>query len=439
MRLFRFLGSVCFLLSLSVVAEAQTPFRIMENGSLQTLQYKLNMIGSTVSCSNNNAQKRIDCTWSTPSTNVTAPIGGDGTGGNPLTCTTCLTGTATTTGDTFYSTAGGNGLSRLAAGATGTVLSSPGTSSAPSWTATLSGLTLSSITSPVNTAFYSRSQADTHGTTITPFFSDTNSTVATVGAQKVSRSLHLCGNGWKTTATAGSQPVCSGLYTLPIQSTTNPLASLQWYTNVNGGGNTARINFVYDSVNSNTRIYGDPIATASYIQLNPGDMRLFGGSGSSVEIRWESNNFFPTASSNMGTTSFPWFGMAGRQFHSVNTAKPTCAVSTGAGTGATCTVESHSSQDGGAITVATGTSPTINATVVTLTGLTEDDTLKCVISPGDLATAQKQGTDSGRVYSTNGTNTGLMFTIIDGGVTNPLDASSTYKWNYVCMGSTSVP
>lgn len=70
---------------------------------------------------------------------TTSPLGGGGAvslgGALTLTCSTCLTASPTTTGDMFYSTSGGQALSRLAAVALGYVLASGGVATGPQWLA----------------------------------------------------------------------------------------------------------------------------------------------------------------------------------------------------------------------------------------------------------------------------------------------------------------
>lgn len=61
-----------------------------------------------------------------------------------------------------------------------------------------------------------------------------NTTLATVGAQQYSPALHFTGQGWKTTATAGSQPVDFREFAVPVQGTTNPTAYLAWQASING-------------------------------------------------------------------------------------------------------------------------------------------------------------------------------------------------------------
>jgi len=70
---------------------------------------------------------------------TTTPLGGGGAlslGGTlTLTCSTCLTGSPSATGDLMYSTSGTQAMSRLAAVALGSVLASGGVGTAPQWLA----------------------------------------------------------------------------------------------------------------------------------------------------------------------------------------------------------------------------------------------------------------------------------------------------------------
>lgn len=62
----------------------------------------------------------------------------------------------------------------------------------------------------------------------------TNSDIAIVGVQKNSPSLYMSGHGWKTTATAGSQPINSRIQLEPVQGTTTPTANLTFGFATNG-------------------------------------------------------------------------------------------------------------------------------------------------------------------------------------------------------------
>jgi hypothetical protein len=68
-----------------------------------------------------------------------------------------------------------------------------------------------------------------------------NGTPATAGNQRYSPRLHMTGQGWKTNATAGSQPVDAIQELRPVQGTANPSSTLAWAFAVNGGGYTDRM------------------------------------------------------------------------------------------------------------------------------------------------------------------------------------------------------
>lgn len=80
------------------------------------------------------------------------------------------------------------------------------------------------------------------GTTYSNVFMLNNPTGATSGNQQISPPLVLRGRGWKTDATAGSQTVDFIQYVIPTQGAANPAGSLNWYSSINGGGNTSLMN-----------------------------------------------------------------------------------------------------------------------------------------------------------------------------------------------------
>lgn len=61
-----------------------------------------------------------------------------------------------------------------------------------------------------------------------------NTTAAGSGAQQWSPALRFIGQGWKTAATAGSQPVEFRFETVPVQGNTNPLAEFRLTPYING-------------------------------------------------------------------------------------------------------------------------------------------------------------------------------------------------------------
>lgn len=72
------------------------------------------------------------------------------------------------------------------------------------------------------------------GTTVADGVSLVNSTAAAAGAQQISSSTHWGGQGWKTAATAASQPVDFIGYVLPVQGSGNPTAKFTLAASVNG-------------------------------------------------------------------------------------------------------------------------------------------------------------------------------------------------------------
>lgn len=64
----------------------------------------------------------------------------------------------------------------------------------------------------------------------------TDQTAATAANQQYSPAIHLIGQGWKTTATAASQPTDWLIVNEPVQGTTNPTTTLVLRAQVNGGG-----------------------------------------------------------------------------------------------------------------------------------------------------------------------------------------------------------
>lgn len=77
-----------------------------------------------------------------------------------------------------------------------------------------------------------------------------NTTAAAAGAQQISPSLVLEGQGWKTTATAASQSVKWKLDVLPIQGTTNPTSALRFTSSINGAAYTSAMTLDATSGNS---------------------------------------------------------------------------------------------------------------------------------------------------------------------------------------------
>ena len=82
-----------------------------------------------------------------------------------------------------------------------------------------------------------------------------NTTAAAPGLQQISPILTLEGRGWKTNATAASQPVKTSTYVLPVQGSINPTLEHVIAGSINGAayGNMAR--FVYDGTAGSTNFF----------------------------------------------------------------------------------------------------------------------------------------------------------------------------------------
>jgi hypothetical protein len=168
----------------------------------------------------------------------TLPVANGGTGATTLTANNVLLGNGTSAPQT------------VAPGTTGNVLTSNGTtwtSAAPATTNPAgsgselqfrsSGTAFGALTnSSVSDGAITLGAAEALGTTSTARLTLANTTAAEVGAQQVSPSIVLEGQGWKTTATAASQTVRFRQNVLPVQGTTNPSATWQLQSEINNTG-----------------------------------------------------------------------------------------------------------------------------------------------------------------------------------------------------------
>jgi hypothetical protein len=147
----------------------------------------------------------------------------------------------------------GNGTSaplEVAPGTTGNVLTSNGTTWTSATPATTnpagsgselqfrsSGTAFGAVTnSSVSSGAITLGAAEALGTTSTARLTLANTTAAAAGAQQVSPSIVLEGQGWKTTATASSQTVRFRENVLPVQGTTNPSATWRLQSEINNSG-----------------------------------------------------------------------------------------------------------------------------------------------------------------------------------------------------------
>lgn len=118
-----------------------------------------------------------------------------------------------------------------------------------------------------------------------------NSTAATAANQRYSSRLVLDGQGWKTTATAGSQDVRFAFETQPVQGTTNPTGNLVVSSNINAGGYTPRLTLTDAGV-----LYLGT-TTAANISSSSGQLSLTSlGSNQNVLLTGSGTGFIASAS-----------------------------------------------------------------------------------------------------------------------------------------------
>lgn len=107
-----------------------------------------------------------------------------------------------------------------------------------------------------------------------------NTTAAAAGAQQYSPALRFTGQGWKTNATAASQPIDFRMYVQPVQGAANVLGNLLIDFSVNGGAFSNSLTLAAGSTGTLT-IVGD---------LNARSGRTFGQGGALVnnadDFRW---------------------------------------------------------------------------------------------------------------------------------------------------------
>lgn len=111
-----------------------------------------------------------------------------------------------------------------------------------------------------------------------------NTTAAAAGAQQVSPSITLEGQGWKTTATAASQAVRFQNYVLPVQGTTAPTGTWSLAASINGGAyaNLVEVNsstgmLLRNTGNSTVALNWAGSDRSGSLNFNGGLIQLIGG------------------------------------------------------------------------------------------------------------------------------------------------------------------
>jgi len=171
------------------------------------------------------------------------------------------------------------------------------------------------------------------GVTSAPVLSLVNNTPAAAGAQQYSPGLSQIGQGWKTNATAGSQPVEVRWEIRPVQGAAAPTFTYHLMGRVNNGAwdNLLRI----DSV-GNATYYGSLIGTSNVF------------TGASAYFSWNGRSlaFSPVDGAVSFTTSDPLVSGIRLQF----AAAPTIA----SGFGTTPSITADSTDTAGQVNVGTG-------------------------------------------------------------------------------------
>jgi hypothetical protein len=201
-----------------------------------------------------------------------------------------------TTNGVVTATSGNGTLATVAPGTNGNVLTSNGTT----WTSTApattnpagsgselqfrsSGTAFGAVTnSSVSSGAITLGAAEALGTTSTARLTVANTTAAAAGAQQVSPSIVLEGQGWKTTATAASQTVRFRQNVLPVEGAANPSATWQLQSEINNSGSWTNNTTIDSSGNitaTSLRFLGG--STATQIRRNSDNIE-FMGSGNQV-------------------------------------------------------------------------------------------------------------------------------------------------------------
>lgn len=312
---------------------------------------------------------------------------------------------------------------------------------------TLTTPTMSAATSAANTAIITRSVADTPGAALsaTKLIGSTSTTAATVSVNQWSLPIELCSAGWKTTATAASQQTCTGEYNMPLTGTTTPAASRVFYGSLNGGAGAAMFQMIKPISGTVTYLLGGAQTTVPATNAgaggigmdSTGGLTLIPGAGGNANISFANNAFDPSVAYTilLGHGGQPFSSIGVRNIESWST-KPTCSIGTGAGTGATCSVATSSTDMGGQVTVNTGTTPAASgATIVTVTAAAGSYTAAawCTIDDGDSVTTAARVAGQYAPNHGSGATTTILAVKNNG---SGLTASTTGALviNYVCVG-----
>jgi hypothetical protein len=237
------------------------------------------------------------------------------------------------------------------------------------------------------------------GTTPTAALSLTNSTAAAAGAQQVSPSLVLEGQGWKTTATAASQTVRFRQNVLPIQGAANPTGGWRLQSEINNSGtwadrltvrtdgidiaNDYRIGLLADAIGISFRNYSS--TSAIYFSIASTSVLNLGSSQMSTVF-----NGFTVTQTNAANDVLQLGA-------NTSTASATAVAQTLKGPNATGTTST-----GGSLTIAGGTGTSAGGAVIISTAATTTQTERARFSSAGV-TIGASGTAIASVISATAT------------------------------------
>jgi parallel beta-helix repeat protein len=185
-------------------------------------------------------------------------------------------------------TTGGTGQSLVTFPAAGGIMLSPDDGSTTPFKVNSGGV------------FYNK---DALGTTSTDGFTLLNNTAAAAGAQQISPRLRFTGQGWKTAATASSQTVDFVVEALPVQGTANPSVTLNFSSQVNGGGYTQRASLTSAGLFTATSLAGDGSAITNLNASNLATGSVANARLSAQVVLTNQANTWSTGAQDMGSAS----------------------------------------------------------------------------------------------------------------------------------------
>lgn len=122
-----------------------------------------------------------------------------------------------------------------------------------------------------------------------------NTTAAAAGAQQISPSIVLEGQGWKTNATANSQSVKFSMDVLPIQGAANPTGTFYLRSSINGAAYTSGNGLLYMTTAGDMGISNSlTISNGRYILFNGGAGEIRGDANAGLIFRTNASSTVPT-------------------------------------------------------------------------------------------------------------------------------------------------